>query len=172
MAIKRADIVNLINPAEWVESFESRIDNKLEGWIILWNGEMIKPVGGNSYYYASEKSALQALERNISFHTDMRNDICMKLHGFIYYCPNTQTLMGEYNEQWKEYYMQDAYKAHWALDSRERKRIEEENSAEYQLMIERRKEWSLIETISSNAVKSVLIPAWIKEGKLVIKQIS
>jgi hypothetical protein len=79
--------------------------------------------------------------------------------------------MGEYNKQWKEYYMQDVYKAHWALESRERKRIEDENSPEYQLMIERRKEWSLIETISSNAVKSVLIPAWIKEGKLVIKQV-
>jgi len=171
MAIKRADIVKLINPSEWVESFESKIDNKLEGWIILWNGEMIKPVGGNSYYYASEKSALQALERNITFHTDMRNDICMKIHGFIYYCPNTQTLMGEYNEQWKEYYMQDEYIAHWKKDCQTRKKIEAENSPEYQLMIERRSEWSLIETISSNAVKSVLIPAWIKEGKLVIKQV-
>jgi hypothetical protein len=38
-------------------------------------------------------------------------------------------------------------------------------------MKDRRAEWSLIETVSSNAVKSVLIPAWIKEGKLELKQV-
>jgi hypothetical protein len=169
--MKRADIVKVINPSEWVEEFESRIDDKLEGWIILWKGKMVKPIGGNSYYYASENAALQALERNISFHTALRNDICKKLHGFIYYCQDTQKLTGQYNEDWVKYYMQEEYSAHWKLDSRERKRIEEENSPEYQLMKERRAEWSLIETISSNAVKSVLIPAWIKEGKLEFKQV-
>jgi hypothetical protein len=169
--MKRADIVKVINPDEWIKEFESQIDDKLEGWIILWNGNMVKPIGGNSYYYASEKAALQALERNISFHTALRNDICKKLHGFIFYCPSTQTLMGQYDEQWIKYYMQKEYEAHWKLDSRERKRIEEENSTEYQLMKDRRAEWSLIETVSSNAVKSVLIPAWIKEGKLELKQV-
>jgi hypothetical protein len=168
--MKRADIVKLINPGDWIESFEKQIDDKIEGWIILWNGKMIKPRGGNSYYYASEKAALQAIERNISFHAIMRNDICMKLHGFIYYDLNTQTLMGEYNEQWKEYYMQEEYTAHWKLDARKRKEIEEENSPEYQLMQQRRDEWRLIETVSGNAVKTVLVPAWIKEGKLEIKE--
>ena len=167
--LKRSDITKLINPTEWVETFETQIDSKLEGWFILWNGVMIKPSGGNSYYYASEKSALQALERNISFHTKLRNDICMKLHGFLYR-PDRQTLMGEYNAEWSKYYMQEEYSAHWKLDSRKRKEIETENSSEYQLMISRRQEWALIETVANNAVKSVLIPAWIKEGKLEIKQ--
>jgi hypothetical protein len=129
---------------------------------------MIKPRGGNSYYYASDKAALQAIERNISFHAIMRNDICMKLHGFIYYDLNTQTLMGEYNEEWAKYYMQEEYTAHWKLDARKRKEIEEENSPEYQLMQQRRDEWRLIETVSGNAVKTVLVPTWIKEGKLEI----
>lgn len=169
--MKRADIVKLINPDEWVEEFENQLDDKLEGWIILWNGKMVKPIGGNSYYYASEKAALQAMERNITFHTALRNDICKKLHGFIYYCPRTQTLQGEYNEEWIKYYMQEEYSAHWGLDYREREKIEKENSPEYQLMKQRREEWSLIETVSSNAIKSVLIPAWIKAGKLEIKQV-
>jgi hypothetical protein len=168
--LKRSDITKFVNPADWVEQFESRLDNKLEGWIILWKGEMVKPQGGNSYYYASEKSALQALERNIDFHTAVRNDICMKKNGFIYYCLTTQTLQGQYNADWIKYYMQEEYTAHWKLDSRKRKEVEEENSPEYQLMKQRRDEWSLIETVSGNAVKTILIPAWIKEGKLEIKQ--
>lgn len=168
--LKRSDITKFINPADWVKEFETRIDSKLEGWIILWNGVMVKPSGGNSYYYASEKSALQALERNISFHTAITNDICLKKNGFIYYCPSTQTLQGQYNEDWVKYYMQEEYSAYWKLDSRKRKEIEIENSPEYQLMISRRQEWALIQTVANNAVKSVLIPAWIKEGKLEIKQ--
>lgn len=169
--MKRADLVKILNPDEWVSKFEEQLDDKLEGWIILWNGKMVKPVGGNSYYYASEKAALQALERNIKFHTELRNDICFKLHGFIYYCPDTQKLMGEYNEEWVKYYMQQEYYAHWRLDYREREKIKKENSLEYQLMKSRREEWNLIESFTSNAIKSVLIPAWIKEGKLEIKKV-
>jgi len=169
--IKRSDIVNLINPTEWVNQFENKLDTKIEGWIILWNGEMVKPLGGNSYYYASKESALASIERNIDFSTSIVNDICLKKNGFIYYNPSTQKLQGQYDKDWVKYYMQEEYTAHWKLDSRKRKEIETENSPEYQLMISRRQEWDLIQTVAGNAVKSVLVPAWIKEGKLQFKQI-
>lgn len=165
--LKRKDLVNLFNTDEWVSEFEKQIDNKIEGWVILWNGEMIKPIGGNSYYFASEKSALQALERNISFYTAVKNDLCQKLNGFIYY----DYSMHKDTEEWNKYYMQKEYSAHHSLDYREREKIEEKNSLEFQIMQSRRNEWCLIETFSNNIVKSVLIPAWIKEGKLEIKQV-
>lgn len=178
--MKRADLLKLLDAEEWKDSFQEQLDDKITGWIVLWNGKMVKPKSGNSYYYASEKAALQGLERNINFHTSVTNRICFKLHGFIYYetakQPNRtdgdfKFLGGRYNDSWKKYYMQEEYYAHGKLDYREREKIEKENSPEYQLMKSRRDEWRMIETFCHNAIKSVLIPAWIKEGILEIKEV-
>ena len=169
--LKRKDLVNLINPNDWVSKFENELDNDFSGWVILWNDKIVKPKGGNSYYFASEKAAKQSLERNITFLTDARNHICEKLNGFIYYCPMTETLQGQYNKEWERYYMQNEYSAHWKLPYREREKIEAENSAEFQLMKSRRDEWDMIHKFAGGFLTTVLIPTWIKEGKLEIKQV-
>ncbi len=149
----RKKAIELLNVDKYTKEISSCFDTINSGWVIFWKGVAVKPKGGNNHYYASFEAAKQGIDRNISFHWTIKEDLAIAYYGFK--CDS---------KEWKEYFRED-------LQKKKNVKWDSLTKEEELLWREKRDEESKFDSFCNNTLKTVLIPKWLESGILEIKLI-
>ena len=67
--------------SKYIKEFEEQLEPMNTGWAIFWKGKMVKPINGKNHYYASKEAAIEAIDRNCGFGTQIYRDIFENLYN-------------------------------------------------------------------------------------------
>lgn len=150
--MKSLDIIKDLDTEMCLKLFKEDLQPvKPEGFIILFDGERVKPIEGKVDIYASKAAALEALKRNSRLGSKLREHIFLKLLGFNWITDH---------EKYKQYFYnpdiidpKTGYKNSGGYKN-------EEVRAEYGEMY-----------YAANTAISYLLRQYQKQGRLVIQQL-
>ena len=166
----RKQAIAAINIDQYLTEFEAQLTTINTGWAIFWKGNMVKPLKGQNHYYASYESALQALDRNCGLPHSMQIFLAEKLFNF-----KIDTQWIHECKAYRDYFRMDLI---WTDNIKNGKVIShnyislDELSPEDQaIRTEKQKEHEAFSSFCNNALKTVFLKKWMKDGLLEIKKV-
>jgi hypothetical protein len=142
---KRSEIIKHITVDKYIKAVEKSLVPVGKGWTIFWKGVQVKPEIGNNAFFASEKSAVEAMVRNInSWSIDTTEEVFLGMYGFSQDSPEYDELCGR------------------SLEYKDMSDDQKHNKFEV---------FDKVESAARNALKTVIIPELISRGILEFREI-
>jgi len=162
MKFNRKQAISLMKSEDFISDFENQLV-PMSGWVILWKGKIVKSASGNSYYFQSEKSAIESLVRNISIYNKIERILAKDALG-LDIPKDTRT---SFAPSFREYFRHDLTWKSTGHGGYQYFSEEELNENDQKIRKTKTVELSNFESCCSNAIK-VFIQDWIKQGLLII----
>tara|TARA_R110000851_G_scaffold174187_1_gene320424 strand:+ start:109 stop:573 length:465 start_codon:yes stop_codon:yes gene_type:complete len=131
-----------------IEKFTDQFEKVGKGWAIYFYGHQVRPKYSTNDYFASEKSAIASMARNMEI-SGVINDLFLKNYGFSQYSKECRIAEGHSYDE-------------------DNNIVFNYNKTDKEKLNNRTLDF--VSSFGINAIKSTLIPALINNGIIVLKE--